>query len=892
MHNKKNNFIKQHGIGAYVVIALLAALPFVMKNQYYLNTLVLVGIYVLLAIGLNIIVGFAGLLVVGYIAFYAVGAYLFAILGTSSLHLSFWLALPLGGLAAALLGLLIGFPSIRTRGDYLAIVTLGFGEIVRLIIRNLQSITNGPQGIMGIPAPSIFGHLLISKDEYYYIILVLAVIGFIAANRLDDSVLGRSWAAIKDDEDAAASIGIDTVRLKLLAFVIGAAYAGVAGVVFASWQSFVAPESFNFFESIIVLAMVVIGGASSPAAVSLAAAALVLLPELLRQFQDYRMLLVGVALVGVMLARRKGVLASGRKELLLPGNVALGESKFPYPKQTAAASDGVALRAAGLIKRFQGLTALDLTGERVEVLAGECTGLIGPNGAGKTTLFSCLTHFHLPDSGTVHLAMPETRHFRTPKHEHIGLAPLTLFKPHQISHAGLARTFQNIRLFPSLSALENVAVALRHEMRWTVPHTLFSRKSRLRENDHLAKLAYSIMRFVESALADQHGNLGGWSFERDWNKRPGELPYGAQKALEVARALATRPHILLLDEPGAGLNQDEKQGLMNLIRRIQSDACDTVVVVEHNLRMIQEICAHVYVLDRGRLLEHGIPTEVHESDAVREAFLGRRQEACAVRKESSEKSIRKTVPALKIENLNVRYGKADLVLRNVNLSVAPGEAVAVIGLNGSGKSTLMSAVSGLLSSMPKTSVDYAGSIRLAETEILGRLPEQITSRGICLVPEGRHVFASLTVRENLAMGAYCLNLDQKQLNQEIDRICTEFPELKPRLSQISGTMSGGEQQLLAIARAMIANPGILLLDEPSLGLDVGNAEVVYARLREVNESGVSLLLVEQDTCRAASIAHRAYGLVPPTTEESNLRELSSSEIEDLARGEMDITLLM
>jgi branched-chain amino acid transport system permease protein len=296
-------------------VLVLVLLP-AMLNRYYLDVAITAGIYIVLALGLNIIVGLAGLLVLGYIAFYAAGAYAYAILGTQH-QISFFLALPLAAGLALLFGLLLGLPTIRLRGDYLAIVTLGFGEIARIVLNNWDGLTGGPNGIMHIPRPMIAGLKLGNPVHLYFI--VLAMIGLVSflISRLNDSRLGRALIAMREDETAARACGVDTTRLKMLAFALSAAVAGAMGAVFAAKMSFVSPESFTFWESIMILCMVVLGGMASIPGVILGALALVVLPEWLRQLQNYRMLIFGASMVAMMIFRPQGLLPSKRRKLEL-----------------------------------------------------------------------------------------------------------------------------------------------------------------------------------------------------------------------------------------------------------------------------------------------------------------------------------------------------------------------------------------------------------------------------------------------------------------------------------------------------------------------------------------------------------------------------------------------
>jgi branched-chain amino acid transport system permease protein len=304
-----------------LLLALALVFPF-LTGRYGQDVAISVLVYICLGLGLNIVVGLAGMLDLGYIAFYGVGAYTYALL---SIHyqVSFWLALPVAGATACLAGCIIGYPTLRMRGDYLAIVTLGFGEIVRIILNNWMTLTNGPNGILGVSAPGIYlpsfadgfsiEHLYLKKLKYlYYVILALSIFTVMAVRRLNYSRIGRAWEAIREDETAAELMGVNTFRLKLLAYAMGALFGGLAGTFFSARMRFVSPESFTFIESATVLAMVVLGGMASIPGIILGALALIVLPEFFRQFELYRMLALGGAMVLMMLFRPEGIIPAKR----------------------------------------------------------------------------------------------------------------------------------------------------------------------------------------------------------------------------------------------------------------------------------------------------------------------------------------------------------------------------------------------------------------------------------------------------------------------------------------------------------------------------------------------------------------------------------------------------
>lgn len=314
----RNRRFTLSGIALVAVFALIY--PFVF-SMYQTNIMITALIYVMCGLGLNIVIGLAGLLDLGYVAFYAVGAYSYALLN-HHFGLDFWMALPIGGALGFMFGVLLGFPVLRLRGDYLAIVTLGFGEIIRLVLENWNQFSFGPSGIANIPRPSFFGFDLSLQQVtiwIYFLMIALVIFTIFVVGRLQNSRLGRAWVALREDEIACQAMGIDKTRTKLSAFALGATWAGMAGVMFAAKTTFINPASFTIWESVIILCVVVLGGMGSIVGVILGAMVLILLPEYLRAFSEYRMLLFGAILVSMMVFRPGGIITNVRRTYRFKG---------------------------------------------------------------------------------------------------------------------------------------------------------------------------------------------------------------------------------------------------------------------------------------------------------------------------------------------------------------------------------------------------------------------------------------------------------------------------------------------------------------------------------------------------------------------------------------------
>ncbi len=567
--------------------AIVLLLPLVL-SAYPMSVAVTVVTYAILGLGLNVVVGYAGLLDLGYAAFFAIGAYTSSMLQVY-VHLSFWETLPAAVAAAAVSGCIIGYPTLRLRSDYLAIVTLGFGEIVRITVTNL-SVTGGPNGLYGIPPASVFGTAIVSEDGLYYLGLFFLVIAVVFTGWLSRSRLGRAWRTLREDETACEAVGVPATKVKLLAYIMGAMVGALAGMFFSAQFGTIDPTSFTFTTSVTILIVVIVGGMGSIPGMILGALIVVGLPEALRPIANYRLLIFALGLVVLMLVRPQGLWPARRSR----------RGSFTAPPTSREAQEGPAierpepgsllLRVSGLQHSFGGVKAVDDVS--FDLHAGEILSIIGPNGAGKTTVFNCITGLVAPQRGAVSLR---------------GERSLLNVKPHMIVSLGLARTFQGVRLFEGLDVAENCLVGLAaHQGRLVSRHGLLGRTSAQDRREALRWLAFV-------GLADQAHLLAS------------ELSYGDRRRLEIARSLMSGPLALLLDEPAAGTNPTEKRELMDLVRQVR-DSGVTVLLIEHDMDMVMGLSDRVIVLDRGAVIAVGPPGQVRRDPRVIGAYLGREEQ--------------------------------------------------------------------------------------------------------------------------------------------------------------------------------------------------------------------------------------------------------------------------
>ncbi len=570
---------------AVLVIAALSV-PLWFRGQFILFLATQAGVMMLVAIGLNFLTGYAGQVSLGHGALVAVGSYATSLLMVDA-HWSFWTAALAGMVIATAGGLVMALPALRLSTWYFALVTLTFAQVVTDLLVEWRSLTRGFSGIVGIPAPAIAGHAL-GPVHVYLVVAACVVAAFLVIRNLTLSRYGRGMVAARDNPLAATASGVSLLRIKLFAFAVSAALAGLAGAFYAVQKTVITPEDFTADFSIFFLLMIVTGGLGKLWGPMIGTLIFFLLPELLGPLQSWRLLIYGVMLLVLMVFAPHGIMGMAFWGRWRARAAAAGLAGAAASTGRPVARLGIVIR--DLHKQFGGVAALQ--GCALSAEAGSTHALVGPNGSGKTTTLNVISGFIRSDKGSVL----------------IGDVDVSGRAPHRIARLGVGRTFQTPKLLHDMSVLDNVRLGGFVSERATAVEIAFGLQRARRDRHEGSMAAMTLLQFV--GLAERADDLAG------------DLPHGQQRLVEIARALAGRPSLLLLDEPAAGLSMDELDRLGALIEAIAALGT-TVLIVEHHLELIARISRSVTVLDRGKVLAAGTPAEVFSHLEVARAYMGR-----------------------------------------------------------------------------------------------------------------------------------------------------------------------------------------------------------------------------------------------------------------------------
>ncbi|HLZ04217.1 MAG TPA: branched-chain amino acid ABC transporter ATP-binding protein/permease [Bradyrhizobium sp.] len=800
----------------------LAVLPFALQALgLSLNTGIAVVVFAIAAMGLNLCIGYTGLVSFGHSTWFGIGAYAAGLIQLNWFPGQIWLPLVLSMILVAFASTIIGAVILRRRGVYFSLLTLALAALSYTIAFRWSAVTGGEDGLGGLKRGSLGPIDLDGVLAYYILVAVIALVVLYCLIRLVRSPFGHVLVAIRENQLRATFQGYPVERYKLAVFVISAVVTGVAGALLGFQNYLVSAESVSVPLAGELLAMVVIGGMRSQLGPALGALFFILFRELFSIWTADWLLWFGLIFVGFVMFSPEGLVGLWKqvmRRLRTAPEEAAAMSKrriyndLPLPSFLKPQRlEGTVLEVTGVSRQFGGIHAV--SNVSLKVGAGEIHALIGPNGAGKTTLFNLVSGLLPADHGTVKLNGRE-----------IQGVPSEV-----ICHQGLARSFQITNLFKGLSIYENLRLSLQAQSP--------GRFNLWRDIDSFAN--------IHAETAELLKFLGLEGIEAI---EGGELSYGGQRLVDLGIALGSKPQVLLLDEPLAGLAAAERERVSNLVQNIAANI--PVLIVEHDIDRVLGFSRTVTVMNQGEVLMTDTPAAVRADRRVQEIYTGKG--VPEVTHQRAEDADADAAPLLRFDRVNSFYGKSH-ILHDATLDVRDGEIVALLGRNGAGKSTLLKTVAGLV---PAAS----GGIEFRGHDLAKCPAPDIARLGIGYVPQGRGLFAGLTVRENLALGRLARQTDGSTgVVWDEAQIFHYFPRLKERMDVAADYLSGGEQQMVAVARAMSGNVKLLLLDEPFEGLAPAvTLELfsVFDRLRR----HMGIVIVEHNLDLVLALADRVFAL--------------------------------
>src|SRR3954468_22416053 len=798
-----------------VAAAALAILPFALDLAGLpLRSAIDVVVFATACLGLNVLVGYTGLVSFGHGAWFGLAAYAAALAQRhwfpGGIVLPVLFAIVFVAASAAALGAL----NLRRRGLFFALRTLALPAMLFAVAFRWTAFTGGESGLGGV----VRGAFL-DPDPVYY--TAVAAVGFavcVLLWRFHRSPAGSVLVAIRENEQRARFLGYPTNRYKLLGFVISATVVGIAGVLSVFNHRFAAAEPLAVAFSGELIAMVVIGGMRSFLGPALGALFYILFREFLSIWTPSWLFYFGILFVGFIMFSPTGLVGVAQRlltpfrkpieeEAAMAGRTLLADPLPAFLNPADHAAEPI-LEARGIAKSFGGIKAV----QGVDILVRDRSlhAMIGPNGAGKTTAFNLISGMFVPDEGEILL----------------GGRSIAGLSPEAITAAGIGRSFQITNLFPALSVEENVRLAIQARHRHRFDPWAQARAFADIERETAALIRYLGLAGMEQAEA-------------------GALSYGGQRLLDMGLALATKPRLLLLDEPLAGLAAAERQRIGDIVKRISSDV--PVLLVEHDIDRVFQIADAVTVMNEGRVLVDGTVEDARSNPRVQEVYIGTGTTAVAAK---PRESAAETETLLALDHVNTFYGKSH-ILTDVSFDVHTHEILALLGRNGAGKSTLLKSLIGI-------APPGSGSIRLAGQEIAGLPSADIARLGIGYVPQGRGLFAGMSVAENLELGRLRRETGNG-VRWDLERILEYFPRIRERLRSPADYLSGGEQQMGAVARALSGDGRVLLLDEPFEGLAPAIVEQLFETFDRLRRE-VSIIIVDHNLDLALALSDRTVAL--------------------------------